>query len=256
MSRSHTVLLEALLTLAVTVGAQCRSEPVGAHLAGSDALRCARGHGAAVGVVGAHTRRGGGSFSRPPSCRPAARRRGPVQGQPTGVGGPGRSFVAAVELAVVQARQRGGSGRRNPSRPGWIRPAATRSTGADAGWRGLHFRSPSLAILLLIGVRAAPDGADLASATGVETAPQPTKATTVGMVGGGSGRAWGVGRPCQSGVIHPHWRGRAAGLASKAAVSGDRLGTAWGHPARVVQKGRVFTKWAIALLPIAKVDNP
>jgi hypothetical protein len=238
MNRIIALPLQALVALAVTVGALSRPEALGSHLAGSGAPRCALGHGAAVGVVGAPTRRGE-----------------PARGEPTGVGVPRPTLVAAAEIADVHTRRCGGSVRRPPSSLGSIRPAATQSTGAKAGWRGVQFRSSSLAILLPIGVREARDGADLASATSVETAPQPTKATAPDALRGGSTRDLGLGALARAGTFAP-LAGSSGGVAQNSSISGDRAVKTWRHSAGVVRTVPFLWKWAVALLPIAKGVNP
>ncbi len=256
MSRIIASLLQALVALAVTSVAQCRPEPLSAHLAGSGALPCARGHGAAVGVVGAHTGRRGGSAR----AGFGTSRIEPARGEPAGVRVPGRGFVAA-ELTDVQTWRPGGSERRTLSRPGSIRPAATRSTVAEAGWRGLRTRASDLppgwpAITLTTGVRARSGGARLAPTADVTAAPRPPTSRNANVNPGGLSPTGGLRRPCQSGDIHPHWWGRPAGSASNAPVFGDRLGTSRGHPGDIVRSVPFLRKWAVALLPIAKGLNP
>jgi hypothetical protein len=171
-----------------------------------------------------------------------------------------RSHGAADVVVDVQTRRGGGSVRRTQSSPGSIRPAAAQATVAEAGWRGVHFQSPSLALARLaitLSTRIARlRGARPAVATTAESAPKPPTAGNGNVNAGGLPRAFGLGRLGRSGDIRPHWRGRPWGFASRRPFSGDSLGTSWGHPGRVARNVRFPDKWDNALLAIAKGVMP
>lgn len=295
MSRSHTVLLEALMALVATIGVQPQPEPVGAHLASPGALACEWRRDVADDVVRPHTRRDG-----------------PARGEPAGVGVPGPTSVVAADVAVVQSGRRAELVQRNRgaldrvvARPmcrfdhaveartaprgrdhdgrdrcaiecgarGKIVSDAVgvelRARGGDRypPWGGSRLRSARRRAACLRSLRQVGGGVpfrppstprgrrtriEIACERGVETTPQPTKATAPDALRGGLARGLGLGSACHGGDTRPHWRGRPAGLASKAPVSGDRSGTSRGHPGDVARTVRFPDKWDNALLAIAK----